>query len=343
MKFAQFKDAFAHQLTANLQAAVFADPTLRASPGDAIELTLAGYDLDGSLKVGEVTLTAETTPSGVVFKAGDLPRTGAPIPTCELRGKFDSNYVYDLEGLPKPRVIGNGLFCEIAGLIAQPDEGVAEVERILSGTIPAQASPALRAYFAAEESGQPLSIDQLTALARELEALLAMQEGATKKQRIGGDRYLAVLRNGRLEGAPETNEVRPTVGTSLNRMQVQNFTADCTGTPPDSGRGMTLSGLPDGVQMGITFKGCDGDLADGVIYHDSQFIDSTLDYSGKGPIRFASTNTVSGSNLKLGANVDLKREDVRNLICKFPWKAVYHGEEKIYLNCKLRRCWMLDA
>jgi hypothetical protein len=116
MKFAQFKDAFAHQLTANLQAAVFADPTLRASPGDAIELTLAGYDLDGSLKVGEVTLTAETTPSGVVFKAGDLPERGLLFQRVSLEENLIQTTSTTWKVCPSLGSLGMVFFVKLRGL-----------------------------------------------------------------------------------------------------------------------------------------------------------------------------------------------------------------------------------
>lgn len=334
LKFSRFKETFEHQLMENLQAAVFAAPTLHVSPADIIELTLAGYDTDGSLKVGEVTLTAAMTPGGVAFKASELPRTGGPVPACELRGRFDSSPLYVYDDLPKPRIIENGLFCEIAGLIGGQNEGVAEIERTLNDGAAIPQSAALQAYFTAEMMSRPLSTDELVALALELEARLTKEESDTGKLRIGGNSFLAVLRNGHVESAPLVNEVRPAEGNSLNRPLFNTFGIDCTGTPPGKGKGLSLSGVPDGTQMSITLAHCEGDLADQVIFHDSKFIDSTLDYSGKGPIRFATTNTVTGSTLKIGQNVELNRDDVRDLICNFPWKAVYYGEKQIHLDCK---------
>ena len=79
---------------------------------------------------------------------------------------------------------------------------------------------------------------------------------------------------------------------------------------------------------------CDGDIVDGAIYHDSKFINGSLNCSGKGPIHFAATNTVQGTALKLDQSVDLQRGDVRELICKFPWEAVYHGSDQIHFDCK---------
>jgi hypothetical protein len=174
-------------------------------------------------------------------------------------------------------VIRKGLFCEIAGLIAtQPDgsiapnEGVPEIERILNARSVFPESPALHAYFTSEASGEPLSMDQLTQLARALEDLVATQEAYTKKLRIGGDKYLAILHSGHVEGAPDKNEIRQSTGIALNGSQIYNSGADCTGMRPGT-KGFALDPPAEGVQVGITMTNCDGDIVDGAIYHDSRF------------------------------------------------------------------------
>jgi hypothetical protein len=338
-KFERFEELFAQALTANLQAAIVADPTLKVPLVEPIELTLAGFDLDGSLKVGEVTLTPKLTPSGVEFGISGLPRVGQSLPTCELRGSPDQDGYYGPFGLPRPRVVGKGLFCEIAGLIStQPDgdiaqdEGVPLVERILNARSISPEPLALRAYYASETSDQPLSIEQLADLARALEDLVARQEAFTNKQRIGGEKYLAILHRGIVEGAPVKNEIRQNAGTALIGPKVFNSGADCTGMSPGT-KGFSLDGPADNVQVGIAVTNCDVDLVDGAIYHDSKFINGNLLYSGAGPLHFAGTNTVQGTTLKLNESVDLKRGDVRDLICNFPWKAVYQGSNQVQLAC----------
>lgn len=78
MMFVRMKETFEHQLTANLQAYISADHPVDVAKLEPIELTLAGYDLDGVLKVGEVTLTPEQEPGGIGFKAGGIQRNDGP-------------------------------------------------------------------------------------------------------------------------------------------------------------------------------------------------------------------------------------------------------------------------
>lgn len=339
-KFERFEKLFSEALTANLQAAIVSDPKLNIAQVEPIELTLAGFDLDGSLKVGEVTLTPKLTANGIQFSIGELPRTALPIPTCELRGFPDQNGYYGPFGLPRAKIISKGLFCEVAGLIStQPDgsiaqnEGVPLVERILNAHSISPEPSALRDYFSSEASGEPLSIEQLTSLARALEDLVAAQEAFTKKQRIGGEKYLAILHRGAMEDAPIRNEIRQNAGTALIGPKVFNTGADCTGMRPGT-KGFSLDGPADNVQVGVTMTNCDGNIVDGAIYHDSNFTNGNLLYSGKGPIHFSQTNKVQGTTLKIDKSVDLGRSDVENLICGFPWKAVYHGSDQVQVECK---------
>jgi hypothetical protein len=95
-----------------------------------------------------------------------------------------------------------------------------------------------------------------------------------------------------------------------------------------------MSQMPNGPEMSLRLKGCRADLRDNVIYHDSQFIDSYISSSGTGPLRFAVTNEVPGSPLKLAADVDITRADVHSLMCGFPWKALYIGDHEIHPTCK---------
>lgn len=99
-------------------------------------------------------------------------------------------------------------------------------------------------------------------------------------------------------------------------------------------KGFSLDGPADNVQVGVTMTNCDGDIVDGAIYHDSNFTNGNLLYSGKGPIHFSQTNKVQGTTLKIDQSVDLGRSDVKNLICGFPWKAVYHGSDQVQVECK---------
>jgi hypothetical protein len=328
MKFVMMKETFEHQLTANLQAYISADHPVDFAKLQPIELTLAGYDFDGALKVGEVTLTPEQAPGGVGFKAGGIIRNDGPIPACEKRARLDVNFLYDIQQLPQPWVPGDGLFCEVAGLLS----GVHQIEGALAEAAENNPLPALQAYVSAERKGGTLSMDQLEALAEELEDQVAKQEKSNGSFLVGGDPIIAILRNGVVEKAPESTEVRPGIGDALNSIQFSDFGINCGGNKERSA--IQESNGPDGPQMSLRVTSCQLELKDRVIYHDCHFTDSILTYSGNGPLRFARSNTVMDTTLKIEAQVDIQRSEVKDLMCNFPWKAVYHGEDEIHPACK---------
>jgi hypothetical protein len=244
-KFTRLKETFEHQLTSNLQAFVLAHPEIDIAKVQPLELTLAGYDIVGVLKVGEITLTPERTAGGISFKTSGLPVNGDQIPTCELRSGFDADALYDVYHVPSPRVIRNGLFCEAAGI----PEGVAEIEGLLNQPAVNAPPPALRVYAAAEKVGRVLSLDELEALASELESQIARQETQSGNFRVGGDQNIAILRNGQVEKAPEMNQLLPQAGTALNRLQLNTVSVNCS-TSPDL-RGFVMGEVPDGWTLEI--------------------------------------------------------------------------------------------
>ena len=220
------------------------------------------------------------------------------------------------------------LFCEAAGILGW----VGAIEEVLNQSVGNATSPALRVYAAAEKEGRALSVAELEGLASELEVAIAKEEETRKTFRVGGEQNIAILRNGSVDIAPEWKELKPDTGTALNSIQLSNVSVDCTWSP--EGRGFNMSQMPNGPEMSLTLKGCRADLRDNVIYHDSQLIDSYISYSGTGPLRFAVTNKVPGSTLKLAADVDITRADVHSLMCGFPWKALYIGDHEIHPTCK---------
>jgi hypothetical protein len=66
---------------------------------------------------------------------------------------------------------------------------------------------------------------------------------------------------------------------------------------------------------------------DGILFHDSSFIDSVLVYYGKGPLLFSHSNVVTGSTLMLGQSVPLNNPVVKDLVCSFPWKATIRQDQ----------------
>jgi hypothetical protein len=110
------------------------------------------------------------------------------------------------------------LFCEAAGILG----GAAAIEEVLNQSIGNATSPALRVYAAAEKEGRALSVDELEALASELEVAIAKEEETRKTFRVGGEENIAILRNGSVDIAPEWKELKPDTGTALNSIQLRN-------------------------------------------------------------------------------------------------------------------------
>jgi hypothetical protein len=77
---------FGQQLTANLQAQVVAEPDIDIANLQPTKLTLAEYELDGTLNVGEITLTPQKSKNRIFFAASGLPegKTRRHCVSCEL-------------------------------------------------------------------------------------------------------------------------------------------------------------------------------------------------------------------------------------------------------------------
>lgn len=116
-KFQRLAEIFVHELTGHLQEFYVSHPGFQVSTIQPIELTLAGYDTDGSLKIGEVTLSPEDTDHGISFVATGLPPS-INVPFCEISASFDRKQ-HDRSAqisLPSIKVVNEALFCEVAGL-----------------------------------------------------------------------------------------------------------------------------------------------------------------------------------------------------------------------------------
>jgi hypothetical protein len=108
---------FQFVLSHNLQAQFVGDPTFKIESVGPLELTLAGYDNDGSLMIAEVTLLPKHLQrGGVGFEEVDR-QSISPFPTCHSNGYV--KHVSDLGSSDGPQPIllrvGDSIFCETAG------------------------------------------------------------------------------------------------------------------------------------------------------------------------------------------------------------------------------------
>ncbi len=108
-----------HELTYNIQALVAADASFNLSdPNLTVELTVAGFDSDGSIKIIPLTLTPFLNRYGVVYVSRPRP-SGVDAPTCQFTGLTQTIPVNP--GRPDAyaltvRQVSQSLSCEIVGL-----------------------------------------------------------------------------------------------------------------------------------------------------------------------------------------------------------------------------------
>jgi hypothetical protein len=323
-KFAFLEGSFAFQLASNLNAYLAFNPQFRitGNPGiQPITLTLAGYDVDGNLKVGAVTLTPTREIDGISLEPSPV-RPSRSGPACESVGQTENTVTTD-DKILTSRIIGEDLSCEIAGLPTIAEERLTHPDQYKN-------LPALRAYSVALKHKRTLSISQMKALAKELEQETKEAEQRLGLNRVGGDPNTAVLTNGHVSEPPTAASVDAAVGQALPSAMLNNITTSCGS--PDEVRTVldTSSSL---VQTSLHLTNCRQEI-DGILFHDSSFIDSVLVYYGKAPLLFSHSNVVTGSTLMLGSSVPLNNLLVKDLVCSFPWKATIRQDHTaVTLTC----------
>jgi hypothetical protein len=327
-KFELLTRVFEHSLTGNLQSRIAFDPALPLEKESDLELTLAGYDLDGTLKIAQVKLSPVKTPSGISYAASPIP-LHAYVPSCEVTAGFEERTLIH-DDLPRPREPRRTLFCSVVGL---PD--IAELR--LAHPEQFKQLPALQVYATAQTSHQSLSLIQLRDLALELENETAEDERRSGKRRVGGTPQVAVLSGGRVAEAPDPIPADPKIGTGLDAAQIGASSLTCAGGPKgweEGGwdQGLMGPGPRSLIQTSVTLDHC-GQRLDGILFHDSHFLSSNLFYLGFGPLLFPDSNEVTDSSLIFGPDVSLERADVKHLICGYRWKTVLQVAKKVDVTC----------
>ena len=324
-KFAILVHTFQFALSSNLNSLESLNPALVPtvlSKLQDIDLTLAGYDDDGTLKLAQVRLKAVQSGDGFSLVPSEPP-LGRFIPDCELIAKHDNPKYHD-PGLPVPRIVGSALYCKIAGLRDVPEQRLAKPDQFPD-------LPALQMYARSQSKHNDLSLEQLRSLALELEKESEADETTNHKWRVGGDAKVAVLRDGHVSESPAATRVDERVGSALLADHHDSFDLDCGSNP--YGEGMFFDSSRSLVQARGTIRNCSQRL-DGVLFHDSEFIGSALSYLGSGPLLFPPSNKVEDSTLTLASSVDIGRPEIRHLICDFHWKTVTQGSNVLKLPCE---------
>jgi hypothetical protein len=286
-----------------------------------IELTLAGYDDDGTLKVAQVALKAVQTGDGFSLVPYELPFSKYAL-GCELTAKPDDLKYYD-HSLPKPKIVGNALYCAVAGLRDAPEQRLANFKQFPT-------LPALQVYAERQSKHTDLSVEEMRSLALELERESEADEAKNHTWRVGGDPKVAILRDGRVSDSPPVQPVDDRRGSALLVARRDDVVADCSALP--GGEGMIFDSSRSLAQVQATVRNCNQRL-DGILFHDSEFIGSALSYFGYGPLLFPASNKVEDSTLQLAPTADINKPDIRDLVCNFHWKTVTRGESVLTLPC----------
>jgi hypothetical protein len=308
---------FERRMTINLQFLATANEDI--SKIQDLYLTIAGYDIDGQLKIAEITFRPTKNQDGVFY----IPAVRPPselLPACEVSAGVDPQSDYLRLGQPslKIRTVRQHLFCEVVGLAHVAEDLLKNPDRHRD-------LPAIAMYLDADLQNRSLSIDEMRVLALELERQTARAEDANGRRWVGGEPQVATLSAGKVVdfvSNPIAEEPKTGTGTGLDLTRVYQTTMTCQSPEMQHfavGDPKRMNG-----QMSAKLINC-GQTLDGFLFHDSTFIDSRIVYLGIGELAFADTNVVQGSTLVLGSNVDLKRPDVHHLICGFDWKTIEGG------------------
>jgi hypothetical protein len=309
---------FGARLTNNLQAQVTADNSTDLAQLEPLELTLAGYDIDGKLKVAVLTLVPHKAEYGVEFIPG--PRRASTItPLCELGASPDKDSVaYTLRGEGQNIVvIDQEFFCSIAGYTDIAEDALETPRKYRN-------LPSVVTFEQASQPNHPMSLLEMKSLAIDLEKLTA-----TYDRGVGGELQFAVLRGGAISELQLLPTPQHPEGSGRALATPLMRGVNTTGGPWNVG---IQAADPNGYQpwQGDVTGGIQ--FIDGLAFHNSKFERSRVFYSG-GTLAFSDDNTVEDSTLSLGANVDINRPDVERLVCHFHWTSVTQDGQPVKLDC----------
>jgi hypothetical protein len=319
---------FMSELRTSLAAYLAYNPAFSITDDEVIVLSLAGYDLDGRLKLTEFALKPVVQNNRIFFDVFPWP-VPDDAPACEHFGLEDKAFH---DRAQQSRIIGRGLSCEVVGVPAVANKMLAHPEMY-------PALPILQVYDRAQKAGKSLTTNEMRALALALENATAEDEKKNKTENVGGDPKVAVLSKGAVSEVPPAPPAELALGDALAYAlppgSFDNMRMNCGEASRESSQFMVLGSDHSMRQVKATLHNC-GQFLDGILFHDSFFSDSILTYYGDGPLLFAHSNVVDGSTLVLGPG--LKTEDplIHDLVCYFPWKSVekYGYPKPIERHCE---------
>jgi hypothetical protein len=254
------------------------------------ELILAGYDLDGTAKIGKIVLGGSTSPNGI--------------------------FLLVLQQLTE-RAVGRELVYEKAGI------GGAAVENILDYPAQFADEPEIAMYATAKASnrGSSLTTVEMEALAKSLShhsALINCHNLSFRKIwcPVGGRDQIATLEKGSIKKIDQQSFEQRSVNLTPFEMMI-GITVDGRPRPGVSNAPAIISKVTKGNVALFLKMGLFGSIwLDNGYYFDDDFRDGTLYYYG-GLLGFDSSNRVTNCRLVLGPRVDKESPAVQALIKAF--------------------------
>jgi hypothetical protein len=253
-------------------------------------LILAGYDSDGTAKIGKLVFTPSLSANGTFY----------PV----IKPAIEEN-------------VGRELMHETAGI------GGAAVENILEYPGQLAGEPEIGTYATslAKDHGSSLTITQMESLARSLAHHAAsvnpyVSLGNFRFREVllvGGPDQIAIMEKGvtqRVE-QPDVSSSNGMLEMPFSFIERSRFEGDSI--PPNAS---TIE-----LFLKNIFRGPMEVTLDAAYYFDNDFGNVTLYYDG-GVILFDSSNRVTDCVLHLGPHADRQSAVVQELITRFPWKKV---------------------
>jgi hypothetical protein len=255
------------------------------------ELVLAGYDLDGTVRISKVRFDANLSAEGV-FRPVITPISD--------------------------KIAGRELVHETAGI------GGAAVENILEYPAQFADEPEIKSYAQSKskDQGASLHIADMVSLAKSLAQHSAVVNRDTKDKtfwRVGGPNQIAVFEKGALKSIdlptemfePRKLDMAPfflVMDTHLSTSSHYTYLIQIK----DNKIWLFLKSSFDGGRMAL----------DGVYYFEDKFRNVTLYYDG-GVLGFDQSNQVSDCVLSLGPHADRASAAVQQLMARFPRNTVW--------------------
>lgn len=261
----------------------------RTQVGDyGFELILAGYDLDGTAKIGKIVLSGSLSPDGLFL----------PV----------------LQQLTETAV-GRELVYEKAGM------GGADVENILDHPAQFAAEPEIGKYAISKVSdqGSSLTLVEMEALAKSLAHHSALVNRYYVNGKlmwpVGGPDQIAIIEHGIVitVDQPLMSFEQRSLNMTPFEMMV-GMTVDARPRPGVSNTPALISKVTKGNVALLLKMGLYGSIwLDNGYYFEDDFRDGTLYYDG-GLLGFDSSNRVTNCRLVLGPRVDRESPAVQALI-----------------------------